>query len=77
MTSTAILLAIIAGVVFISRKKASKQDKRWKCDRCGDIWIVNSPVPNNFKREQDGPHVCPSCGTYAYTNPINSPYKKN
>jgi len=76
MTQALPLIAVVAVGVWIYKSKASSQNKRWKCDRCGDTWTADSPVPENFKSAQEGPHVCPSCGTYAYTNPIKKPYKK-
>ena len=75
MTQVLLLVAVVVAGIWIYKSKASSQDKRWKCDRCGDTWTVNLPVPENFKSAQEGQHVCPSCGTYTYTNPINKPYK--
>ena len=41
----------------------------WVCERCNDEWNTRRQVPEDWARLKEGPHVCPSCGSYAYTHP--------
>lgn len=46
---------------------------RWACDRCCRLWIHRRPPPNSWfdldLSDDELPHVCPSCWSYAFTYP--------
>jgi hypothetical protein len=43
----------------------------WVCQRCGRLWWdPRQPEPGwMYQTEEDGPNICPSCGSYAFTHP--------
>ncbi len=44
----------------------------WGCLRCHNVWEDGGPLPVGWPTndDQDGPHVCPACGTYRRTRPL-------
>lgn len=49
------------------------QTGRWECLRCGSEHSANGEAPTDYWRVDDGPHVCTSCGSRAYTVPAPAP----
>ena len=88
---------LLVGIIYyFVKKRQNKSEKatdtsssqktksvRWECNRCGNDWQVNEPVPKDYKSHArnhtaDGknlddnkgrPWVCSDCGTYTLTNP--------
>lgn len=87
---------LLIAIVYYFVKKRKKSEKtpltsvskkikgvRWECKRCGNDWLVNEPVPKDYKSKErnhtaDGknlndnigrPWVCSDCGTYTLTQP--------
>ena len=56
----------------VAALRSRKQTGRWVCDRCGDRWEHPDRAQDQWwtHRVDEGPHVCPACGTYAYTSPF-------
>jgi len=46
---------------------------RWICKRCGRIWFDPRPPANRWyesaNEDENSPHICPSCWSYAFTHP--------
>ena len=55
----------------IAALRSRKQTGRWVCDRCGERWEHPDRAQDKWWTHSgdEGPHVCPACGTYAYTSP--------
>jgi len=45
---------------------------RWTCQRCGRLWHDPRHPRRHWHKltDDDGPHVCPSCFSYAFTHPM-------
>ena len=59
-----------ADLVTVRRKLAPTG--RWACQRCGRLWQdPRRPGPRWYDlSDDDGPHVCPGCFSFAFTNPM-------
>ncbi len=42
---------------------------RWYCNRCDNRWATRGPIPEDWTRLKEGPHVCPECGSYGSSAP--------
>ena len=47
--------------------KRAPQTGHWECLRCDSEHSASGEAPSNYWRVDEGPHVCTSCGSYAYT----------
>ena len=46
-----------------------RQTGEWWCVRCESTWETANPAPPDYWAFEEGPHVCPDCGSYSHTLP--------
>ena len=51
----------------------ASQTGLWQCLRCGSEHSADGEAPIDYWRVDEGPHVCTSCGSWAYTVPAPAP----
>jgi hypothetical protein len=50
-------------------RRQSAPTGRWVCDRCGATWTSTEVVGPEWWKRPEGGHVCPDCGSWAFTVP--------
>jgi len=50
--------------------RKSRQTGRWRCLRCAKQWGSMKRAPSNWWNHEEGPHLCPGCGTHTDTEPF-------
>lgn len=62
----------LAGGSLNDVRKANDPTGQWACTRCGLLWADQRRPPKHWYDrdldESESPHVCPECGSYAYTH---------
>ena len=54
----------------VGANRKARQTGRWRCVHCTKQWGSMKRAPDDWWEHEEGPHLCPGCGSHTETEPF-------